>query len=250
MKALILAAGQGTRIRSAHGNRPKCLIQCNDSAWTILDQQIDSLFSAGVRDIGIAVGYEKDQIIRHVTRHYRHQLARFRFIENPAFAETNNIYSLWLAREWLKDSSFVCLNADVVCDSRILNPAVRSNAPVTMIVDREWRDETMKVIIDGNRVIRMSKQISQSEFSATYIGITAFDASVHGSLFDRIDDLVRAGNQNVFFNVAVQQLADEGLAISYTETSGLPWAEIDDPGDLAFAKQYVFPKLFAADAAA
>lgn len=249
MKALILAAGQGTRIRSAHAY-PKCLIPCNENGWTILDQQIDSLFSAGIKEIGIAVGYETDQIVRHVSRHYRRSLDRFRFIENAAFAETNNIYSLWLARDWLRGTGFICLNADVIFDSEILVPAVHSRAQVTMIVDREWRDETMKVIIEGERVIRMSKQITRSEFSATYVGITAFSAEIHANLFNKIDDLIRAGSRHVFFNAAVQQLADEGLPVSFTETSGLPWAEIDDPDDLVFARRHVFPMLFARSHAA
>ena len=54
----------------------------------------------------------------------------------------------------------------------------------------------------------------------------------------------------MFFNAAVQKLADEGLHVAYTETRGLPWAEIDDPSDLAFARQNVFPTLIRIPAAA
>lgn len=250
MKAIILAAGQGTRIRAAHGECPKCLIRFDHSGWTILDQQIDGLLSAGVTEIGIVVGYEKDQIIRHVTRDYRARMHRFRFIENPAFAATNNIYSLWMARTWLKGSSFAVLNADVVFDGRILPQAMSSRAPITMIVDPAWRDETMKVVIEGNRIVRMSKQIGQHEFSATYIGITLVTAAANAWLFSRIEDLIHHGEKGVFFNAAVQQLADEGLPVGYSETDGLPWAEIDDPGDLAFARLHVFPRLARIAAAA
>jgi choline kinase len=112
-----------------------------------------------------------------------------------------------------------------------------------MIVDPAWRDETMKVVIAGNRIVRMSKQISRDDFSATYIGITVVHAAAHGRLFNRIDDLIREGEDRVFFNAAVQRLADEGLHVAYSETGGLPWAEIDDPGDLAFARMNVFPQL-------
>ena len=164
MKAIILAAGQGSRIRDTHGEQPKCLITFNRDNWTILDQQIHSSLLAGVTDIGIVVGYEKDQIIRHVTKRWG-SLNRYTFIENPRFAETNNIYSLWLGRDWLKSDSFVAFNADVALDSEILPPALASNAPITMIVDRTWRNETMKVVISGNRILRMSKQITQREFS-------------------------------------------------------------------------------------
>ena len=203
MKALILAAGRGTRIRSVHGEHPKCLIQFGPGGPTILDHQIDGLLSAGIGKIGIVVGYERDQIIRHVLASYRPDIARFRFIDNSAFAETNNIYSLWLAREWLRGDSFVCLNADVAFDHRILSRAVSSPAPINMIVDPQWRDETMKVVIAGSRVTRMSKQISRSEFSGTYIGITTFAATIQERLFDRIAELIRTGRKNEFFNVAV-----------------------------------------------
>ena len=250
MKALILAAGQGTRIRSVHGECPKCLITFNNTDWTILDQQICALSHAGIREIGIAVGYERDQIVRHVTKNYRGSLHRFKFIENQHYAETNNIYSLWLARDWLKSSSFVALNADVAFDSEILPPALSATAPITMIVDRTWREETMKVVISGNRITRMSKQITREEFSATYIGVTVFNRGIVDHFFEEIDGLIYDGQKNVFFNAGVQHLVNDGVRVGYTETGGRPWAEIDDAGDLAFARLYVFPKLVTADVAA
>ncbi len=250
MKGIILAAGQGTRIRSAHGDRPKCLITFNDSDWTILDQQIFSLSRAGVREIGIVVGYEKDQIVSHITKNHSGSLHRFKFIENARFMETNNIYSLWLAREWLKGDSFVVLNADVAFDPEILPPAVISTAPITMIVDPAWRDETMKVVIRDDRILRMSKQITEKEFSATYIGITVFGQHIVDRFFKTLDCLIREGHHKVFFNVAVQQLIEEGVRVEYTLTLRQPWAEIDDPGDLAFARLHVFPKLASVGAAA
>ena len=65
MKAVILAAGQGTRIRAVHGEHPKCLIEVDDA--TILDHQLEALSKAGINDVAIVVGYEKEQIINHVT---------------------------------------------------------------------------------------------------------------------------------------------------------------------------------------
>ena len=256
MKALILAAGRGTRIHSVHRDCPKCLIPFNNS--TILDHQIQSLFSAGVSNIGIVVGYEKDQIVQHVFTRYRDRRRQFSFIENSVFAKTNNIYSFWLARTWLNGEpkeelsgeSFICLNADVVFDPSVLWPAMKSVAPITMIVDPEWRDETMKVIISDDRVIRMNKQIPQSEYSGTYIGITSFAASIHERLFAKVDNLIRTGGENEFFNVAVQELADEGVHVGFTSTGNLPWAEIDDPADLAFAGLHVFPRLISLRVAA
>jgi choline kinase len=171
---------------------------------------------------------------------------RIHFIENPAFAITNNIYSLWLALEWLRGDGFVVLNADVILDADIVGAAVRANAPISMIVDPLWRDETMKVIIHGNRVMQMSKKISREHFSGTYIGITIFSRAIQARFFDRISTMISAGRVNEFFNVAVQELVAEGVHVGYTSTDGLAWAEIDDPTDLSFAQQNVFPQLATA----
>src|SRR5579863_9905810 len=104
MKAVILAAGQGTRIRSVHGERPKCLIGVDNT--TILDHQLDALSMVGINDVAIVVGYEKEQIVAHVNA--RQPLTqKIHFIENPAFAITNNIYSLRLALEWVRGDSFI-----------------------------------------------------------------------------------------------------------------------------------------------
>jgi choline kinase len=244
MKAVILAAGQGTRIRSVNGERPKCLIEVDNT--TILDHQLEALSMAGIDDVAIVVGYEKDQIIGHVKSRRPNAISRVHFIENPAFAITNNIYSLWLALDWLEGDSFIVLNADVIFSPEILQSAVRPYASISMIVDPLWRDETMKVIIEGDRVIRMSKRISREEFSGTYIGITIFSRAIANKFFHTMNELIAAGRVNDFFNSAVQQLANDGVQVGYTSTDGWAWAEIDDPLDLTFAQQHVFPQLMTA----
>lgn len=244
MKAVILAAGQGTRIRSVHGERPKCLIEVDDS--TILDHQLEALSKAGIDEVAIVVGYQKEQIINYARARSLTRKQRIDFIENPAYALGNNIYSLWLALDWVRGDNFIVLNADVIFDPEILVRATSTDAPISMVVDPFWRDETMKVIIDGDRVVEMSKKICREEFSGTYIGITVFSKSVQNRFFRTMDKLVGTGRVNEFFNVAVQHLAKEGIHVGFTSTEGLAWAEIDDPGDLTFAQQNVFPQLAAA----
>jgi L-glutamine-phosphate cytidylyltransferase len=244
VKAIILAAGQGTRIRSVHGEHPKCLIEVDNT--TILDHQLEALSMVGIDDVAIVVGYEKEQIIAHVKSRKPSVTQSICFFENPAFAITNNIYSLWLALEWLRGDSFAVLNADVIFDPEILPAAVRSSAPISMIVDPSWRDETMKVVVEGDHVIRMNKKISREEFSGTYIGITIFSKAIQDRFFRTMNELISAGRVNEFFNIAVQKLANDGIWVGYTSTDGLAWAEIDDPMDLTFAQQNVFPQLVTA----
>jgi len=104
----------------------------------------------------------------------------------------------------------------------------------------------MKVIIHGDRVMQMSKKISRERFSGTYIGITIFARAIQARFFHKMSMLISAGRVNEFFNIAVQELVDEGVHVGYTSTDGLAWAEIDDPTDLSFAQQNVFPQLATA----
>jgi L-glutamine-phosphate cytidylyltransferase len=201
---------------------------------------------AGIDDVAIVVGYEKEQIIKHIESRKPIFSQRIRFFENPAFAITNNIYSLWLTLEWQRGDSFVVLNGDVIFDPEILSAAVPPSAPISMIVDPLWRDETMKVVVEGDHVIHMSKNISRQEFSGTYIGITVFSEAIQERFFRTMNELISAGQVNEFFNVAVQKLVNEGIRVGYTSTDGLAWAEIDDPLDLTFAQENIFPQLVTA----
>lgn len=240
MKAIILAAGRGTRIENVTGGRPKCLIEFGGRA--ILDYQIEGLWAAGVSEIGIVIGHKGELIVDHVERTFGEYLESFHFIENPAYATTNNICSLWLAREWAESSDFLCLNADVLFHPDILRPELDGRL-VSMIADPGWRDETMKVVLRNGDVVKMSKGIPRSEYSATYIGITAFSRQIAPSLFDEIGGMIAEGQVNVFFNAAVQRLVDRGLRVGFKSTKGLPWAEVDDEADLKFARSEVYPLL-------
>ncbi|HPQ14847.1 MAG TPA: phosphocholine cytidylyltransferase family protein [Bryobacteraceae bacterium] len=241
MKAVILAAGRGTRIERVTQGKPKCLLAFGDR--TILDYQIDALWDVGVSKIAIVIGHNGHCIVDHVRAAHRHRLGKLHFVLNPEFGRTNNIYSLWLARDWVGASDFLCLNADVLCHPRILVPAAAPKSCVSMIVDPEWRDETMKVVIQGGNVVHMSKAITRAEYSATYIGITAFSRRITLDLFEEIEAQIRQGRVDEFFNAAVERLIERGVRVGYTTTAGLPWAEIDDEADLHFANTEIYPRL-------
>lgn len=241
MKAVILAAGRGSRIHSVTQGTPKCLLRFGSGA--ILDFQLEGLALAGITDIAIVIGHQGDRIIRHVAERHPDKMERIEFIRNPRFAYTNNMYSLWLARDWLAGAGFLVLNADVLCHPGVLLPAVQSTAEIFVVVDPEFREETTKVIIRGGRVLALSKSISREDYSGTFVNIAAFSAAGSRALFAKAESLFAQGELNQFFNDVVGYLIREGVRVSYTETSGLPWAEIDDANDLAFARTQVLPLL-------
>jgi len=244
MKSIILAAGRGTRIYPVTHGLPKCLLSFGRQ--TILDAQIESLFRLGLTDLAIVVGYNKDQIICHVERRHPDKLKHIEFITNPDFASTNNMYSLWLAREWLGETSFLCLNGDVLCHPDILLPAVATRADISVVIDREFREETTKVIIRNGRVVMMKKGISRQDFNGTFLGIATFSRRGTKMLFAQAESEFAEGQVNQFFNDAISHLATKGVRVDFTETGGLPWAEVDDANDWLFAQTQVYPHLGSA----
>lgn len=241
MKAVILAAGRGTRIESVTHGAPKCLIPFGRR--TIVEHQVESLWAAGITRIAIVLGHQGHRIVDHLHDVYADAGDLFEFVWNPEYRTTNNIHSLSLTRDWIGAGPFVCLNADVLFHPAILPPALHLRAPVSMIVDPQWRDETMKVTIRGNYVVSMSKGIRRADYSGTYIGITVFSQSIVPVVFDEIAAMLARGEHNQFFNAAVQNLVDRGLRVGFNGTYGLPWAEVDDPDDLRYARLHVLPRL-------
>jgi choline kinase len=243
MKAVILAAGLSTRLRQHARDLPKTLLAFGSR--TILDFQLDSLFETGVCEVAIAVGYQKQRILDHVARHHARRCQAITFIENPRFAETNNIYSLWLALEWVGRTDFLALNADVLYHTDILPPALAAPEPISVIIDSEFRHDPIKVLIEGERVTAMRKGIPRHESCGTYIGITRFAAAICPAFFTAMKSLVDEGQVDVFFNVGVERLIAQGVPVGFTTTQGLPWTEIDDEEDLKFARTQVVPLLLA-----
>ena len=213
MKALILAAGRDAGIQAVHRDRPTCLIQFNKSSTTILDQQIESLFSVGVSTIGIVVGYELNQIVKHVCSRYEDCLRRFQFIVNPRFEHENDLYSLWLAREWLEQEPFICLRANLLICPQLLDAALGCNSPITTIVD-PWPHPIGATIISS--------------------GVSRF--------LKTVDSIIRTSCSGSL-DTAIEQLMSDGVPVVFSKAPGMTWAAINDPGDLAFARLYVFPRL-------
>lgn len=244
MKAVILAAGLGSRIRGVTHGRPKCLLSVGERA--ILDVQLEGLYRSGITDIGIVVGYRAAEIVRHVSVRHPEKVERLRVIANPRFASTNNMYSLWLAREWIGASGFVCVNGDVLCHPDLLAVARLAGGDLCLLVDPEYREETTKVLIDGDRIVSLVKSLSREEASGTFANIAAFSPAGGRWLFEEAEASFRRGEWTLFFNDVIGRLAAKGVHVGHRDTRGLAWSEVDDAADWAFARAAVYPRVAAA----
>jgi choline kinase len=225
MKAIILAAGMGRRIKEAGWDQPKCLLPFGDAG--LIDHLLAALVRVGVRDVVVVVGYQADVVRRAVAAHD----VRATFIENPDYGSTNTINSLYLAREQMNDD-FLYFNADVLFDWRILDRLLVAGGNALAVDEGACGAEEVKVIVDGdNRIERIGKTLPGSACRGEFIGIARFDASINA---DFVKTLVAFNEdrdeRNLFFEAAVDELLADHVCTS-VPIGQLRAMEIDSPED-------------------
>lgn len=244
MKAVILAAGVGSRIRSLTGGAPKCLLRF--AGRTILEYQIGALVRAGVEEIAVVTGYRAAEVARAAETTGLADGAGIAILVNERFASTNNMCSLALARDWLAGAPFLCLNADVLCHpdlpALLLSPGDRAQ----ILVDPEYREETTKVAVVDGRVAALGKKIPWEDAPGTFVNIASFSSLFAERLFREAAGQFAAGRLDRFFNDVMNDLIAQGFQVEAVGSRGLPWAEIDDERDFVQARDFVAPGVAAA----
>lgn len=241
-RAIILAAGKGSRLNGTAGESPKCLVELG--GMSLIERQIRALRRTGIDDITIVVGCQADR----VRRACGHDLT---YIENTRYAQTNSLYSLWMARPLLYEA-FVVLNCDVLFHPALLTDLLASRHENALLLGyREasqacYGDEEMKVKVHGGRVVDMSKEMDPAEADGENLGIVKFGARGAAALVDIMNDLIGAGRlrdwaPRAFAGFARQQ------PLHAIGTRGLPWIEIDFPEDYERAALEILPAIEADD---
>ena len=235
MKAIILAAGKGTRLDGA-AVKPKCLVEVG--GLTLLQRQIDTLRSFDINEIVIVVGFGADSIREACD-------ARIAFVENSKFAETSSLYSLWLAQEHLQEG-FVVLNSDVLFHPELLADLLESSRDNALLLsDTETAplgDEEMKVKIQDHRVIDISKDMDPREADGENVGIVKFSATGARLLVEYMNKLIESGAVKDWAPRAFLEFARRHPLYAVS-TRGLPWIEIDFPEDYRRAVEEVYPRI-------
>jgi choline kinase len=238
-KAIILAAGSGSRLRPLTDACPKCLLDVGGHA--IIDRQVEALTRFGVTDIVVVVGYLADEIRKYCGHSVR-------YIDNTRFAATNSLYSLWLARHELT-SGTVVLNSDVLVPALLIERLLLSPAPDAILVERgnNFLAEDMKVTLRGEEVVDFGKGIPPERAHAHNVGIAKFSASGGRELVSCLDQLVASGHENDWAPRAFLEFGRWSPLIA-VPTNGLPWIEIDYADDLERARLEIEPAIAALEA--
>jgi L-glutamine-phosphate cytidylyltransferase len=242
MRGIILAAGKGSRLNGTAGENPKCLVKAG--GLTLIERQIRVLRDAGIDEIAVVVGCQADQV-RRVCGH------EITYVENSRYAQTNSMYSLWMARPLLFEG-FVVLNCDVLFHPVLLNDLLTSrHENALLLAYREanqppFGDEEMKVQVRCGRVREMSKQMNPDDADGENLGIVKFGPDGAAELVTIMDRLVAAGNLREWAPRAFREFA-QVRPLHAIGTRGFPWIEIDFPEDYQRAVRDVLPQIDRAD---
>ena len=239
MKAVILAAGLGTRLRPITDEVPKCMVPVNGIC--IIDKQITNLLKGGVDEIIVVAGYKSDILREHLLKY-----DFVKFIDNVRYAETNNMYSLYLAYQDIGDSEFLLMNSDVYFDSNIveglLSPEGNGKSLIACDKSGDYMEESMKIMVDEIGVIsHISKNISESEYHAVSIDVYKLNQQASKVLLAQIKDTIEIkGDENSWTEVALDRILVQCRFMPYSIKGR--WFEIDNHADL-----YKAEKIFKGD---
>ena len=248
MKAVILAAGIGSRLRPITYKKPKCMVKV--SGRPILDYQIKAFAAAGIKDIAIVVGYQS-KMVKEYCRYIND--INISIIENDDFESTNNMFSLYLASYFWKDEEFILSNGDVIFDERIPLYLNECSFPDLIAADKgSYSEESMKIIVnENNLIVDISKNISASEAYGNSIDLYKFSVSSSGILFNHIKEIIEYEKRlREWTEVAIQDLVKcQKIMMQPYDINGLNWIEIDNFDDLSVAdKMYSTIKTSISDA--
>jgi L-glutamine-phosphate cytidylyltransferase len=237
LKGIILAAGKGARLNGTGGDKPKCLLRVGNK--TLVERQIETLRSAGVDDIAVVVGCQAESVRRSCGQGVQ-------FIENSRFAQTNSLYSLWLARPLLADG-FVVMNCDVLLHPQLLTDLVSARYENALLLayqddDTPLGDEEMKVKVRRGRVVDISKTMPADEADGENVGVVKFGAGGARLLTGYLDARVASGGLRDWAPRAFCDFAKEH-PLHAVGTRGLPWTEIDFPEDYRRAVNEILPAI-------
>ncbi|MGH8793901.1 MAG: NTP transferase domain-containing protein [Stackebrandtia sp.] len=238
MRGVVLAAGQGQRLRPDTDDLPKTLLPV-DGDTTILDIALRNLASAGVTEAAIVVGFAAHAIeARLDDMNRRHHGMDVRLIHNDR-VDWNNAYSLWHAREAFAEGALL-VNGDTVHPESVEKTLLAVDAGgVNLAVDavKQLTDEAMKVRCGADGLVtRITKQMAVEGAYGEYIGVSHIGADVADALTMALEETWR-GDPNLYYEDAFQLLADAGPMIRAVSIGETNWVEVDDHADWSVARE-------------
>ena len=240
MKAVILAAGIGSRLRSITDEKCKTLVEVN--GLPMISHILNSLSISEITEIILCCGYKADQLKNYVKK--THEDLNIIFVENNEYDITNNMYSLYLSKELLTED-FILMNADLVFDPSIIKEMVSIPKNIIAVEKGNYLVEAMQIIVEDGVIKTISKQIGEKLAFGSSIDIYRIQKDTIPVILEEMKKIiVELGDRNQWTEKMLDNLFRSGRVIFKPfDIEGRKWYEIDDDTDLANAEMLFNDKL-------
>ena len=247
MQAIILAAGMGKRLKELSRNAAKCMVEVN--GITLIQRTLDQLDGLGLSRIVVVAGHKGEKLKAFIqTLGIRTPIV---YVDNDIYFKTNNIYSLYLAREYLAAEDTLLLECDIIFEPAALKRLLADPYPNLVLVDRyaSWMDGTMVTLDENRNILRFvsKKEFSYGERKQYYktVNIYKFSREFSCSCYiPFLEAYCKALGNNEYYEQVLKVITLlEDYQIKAALLAGERWYEIDDVQDLDIARS-----LFAEDA--
>ena len=244
MKGVILAAGIGSRLRPLTLHEPKCCLTVGNAP--VLERQLRAYDEAGVTDVTVVAGYLADDARELCERVDDERPALdVTVVESAVYANTDNMYSLYVAREAVAGESFVLSNGDAVFDPGLLADLVAADAGSGVACDpATYPDEAMKVTVDdAGLVSHIAKDVPAEAAHAISNDVYRFSANFSSALFEEIHRTIeREGEYGEWTELAIDRVVrTRDHDLEPVDVGEYRWVEVDDRDDLAQADRQFSP---------
>lgn len=229
MRAIILAAGRGSRMGHLTDSKPKCMTEVRGKP--LIQHQLDALQGAGIKEIAIVTGYKSETLQKYGTRHFH----------NPRWAETNMVYSLTYAYEWLNESDCIVSYSDIFYGQKIIEDLIQIEDVIAISYDPNWLElwskrfedpledaETFRINEQGCLLDIGKKPKTVQEVQGQYMGLLKFG---RGFFAKQTQSLSQEELDKIDMTSFLKHLLGQGVSIG-TVSNTTPWGECDSESDV------------------
>jgi choline kinase len=237
---LVLAAGAGRRLRPYTDAVPKTLVPV-DGTTTILDVCLRNLASVGLRRVVVVIGYARQAVEVLRPELERRHGVDLELVVNPHAEDRNNAYSLWTAREYLREGVML-VNGDTVHPPSVEETLLARRDPegadvlLALDTDKTLAHEEMKVGVDEQGYLaRITKAMAPGEAAGEYIGVSLIEPGAAEPLTDALRATWER-DHGLYYEDGYQEYVDRGRRVRPVRLQPTTWVEVDDHADLARAR--------------
>jgi histidinol-phosphate/aromatic aminotransferase/cobyric acid decarboxylase-like protein/choline kinase len=240
MQAIILAAGMGKRLGKYTQDGTKCMVRVNGKS--LIERALEALIDIGIKRVILVVGYRAEALRAFLEGRY--PALEIIYVTNEIYETTNNIYSLWLAREFLSADDTILLESDLIFQGKILAQLLADPEPNLAVVSKyeSWMDGTVTMLDDERNIISVIDKTAfkwkrVAEYYKT-VNIYKFSKEFSRSYYlPFLEAYLSAFGHNQYYEQVLKVLAFlEDVRFKGFPVKGRRWYEIDDPNDLAVAE--------------